>query len=70
MARRQRVGQDVRGYGDGPAGISSKHTLAIINRGGASSAELVALAREMRGGVRDAFGVALDPEPTLVGIEL
>ena len=59
-----------RGYGDGPAGISSKHTLAIINRGGASSAELVALAREMRGGVRDAFGVALDPEPTLVGIEL
>lgn len=59
-----------RGYGDGRAGISSKHTLAIVNRGGASSAELVALAREMRDGVRAAFGVSLHPEPTLVGVEL
>ena len=59
-----------RGYGDGRAGISSKHTLAIVNRGGASSAELVALARELRAGVQAAFGVSLRPEPTLVGIEL
>lgn len=59
-----------RGYGDGRAGISSKHTLAIVNRGGASSAELVALAREMRDGVKAAFGVSLRPEPTLVGVEL
>ena len=59
-----------RGYGDGRAGISSKHTLAIVNRGGATSAELVALARELRDGVRAAFGVTLQPEPTLVGIEL
>jgi UDP-N-acetylmuramate dehydrogenase len=59
-----------RGYGDGRAGISSKHTLALINRGGATSAELVALAREMRNGVLDAFGVALQPEPTLIGLEL
>lgn len=59
-----------RGYGDGRAGISSKHTLAIVNRGGASSAELVALAREMRAGVQAAFGVSLRPEPTLVGVEL
>jgi UDP-N-acetylmuramate dehydrogenase len=59
-----------RGYGSGRAGISSKHTLAIVNRGGASSAELVALAREMRDGVRAAFGVSLHPEPTLVGVEL
>jgi UDP-N-acetylmuramate dehydrogenase len=59
-----------RGYGDGRAGISSKHTLALVNRGGATSAELVALAREMRDGVRDAFGVSLTPEPTLVGLEL
>jgi UDP-N-acetylmuramate dehydrogenase len=59
-----------RGYGHGRAGISSKHTLAIINRGGATSAELVALAREMRDGVRAAFGVTLPPEPTLVGLEL
>jgi UDP-N-acetylmuramate dehydrogenase len=59
-----------RGYGNGRAGISSKHTLAIVNWGGASSAELVAIAREMRDGVRDAFGVELHPEPTLVGISL
>jgi UDP-N-acetylmuramate dehydrogenase len=59
-----------RGYGGGRAGISSKHTLAIVNRGGATSAELVALAREMRDGVRDAFGVILQPEPTLIGISL
>jgi UDP-N-acetylmuramate dehydrogenase len=59
-----------RGYGNGRAGISSKHTLAIVNRGGASSAELVALAREMRDGVQAAFGVSLHPEPTLVGITL
>jgi UDP-N-acetylmuramate dehydrogenase len=59
-----------RGYGDGRAGISSKHTLAIVNRGGATSAELLALAREMRDGVREAFRVTLRPEPTLVGIAL
>lgn len=59
-----------RGYGSGRAGISSKHTLAIVNRGGASSAELVALAREMRDGVQAAFGVSLHPEPTLIGVEL
>jgi UDP-N-acetylmuramate dehydrogenase len=59
-----------RGYGDGRAGISSKHTLALVNRGGATSAELVALAREMRDGVRAALGVELRPEPTLVGLEL
>jgi UDP-N-acetylmuramate dehydrogenase len=59
-----------RGYGNGRAGISSKHTLAIVNRGGATSAELVALAREMRDGVQAAFGVSLHPEPTLVGVEL
>jgi UDP-N-acetylmuramate dehydrogenase len=59
-----------RGYGDGRAGISSKHTLAIINRGGATSAELVGLARELRDGVEAAFGVRLHPEPTLIGIEL
>ncbi|MGZ4231886.1 MAG: UDP-N-acetylmuramate dehydrogenase [Solirubrobacteraceae bacterium] len=59
-----------RGYGNGRAGISSKHTLAIVNRGGASSEELVAVAREMRDGVQDAFGVELHPEPKLVGIEL
>jgi UDP-N-acetylmuramate dehydrogenase len=59
-----------RGYGTGRAGISSKHALALVNRGGASATEVVALARELRDGVRDAFGVMLTPEPTLVGVEL
>jgi len=56
-----------RGYGDGRVGISTKHTLALVNRGGASTAELMALAREIAGGVRKRFGVALAPEPVLVG---
>ena len=56
-----------KGYGDGRAGISSKHTLALINRGGATTTELMALAHEIAAGVHDRFGVALHPEPVLVG---
>ncbi len=56
-----------RGYGDGRAGISSKHTLALVNRGGATTAELVALAREIAAGVQRRFGVELVPEPVFVG---
>jgi UDP-N-acetylmuramate dehydrogenase len=56
-----------RGYGDGRVGISTKHTLALVNRGGATTAELMALAREIAGGVRERFGVGLAPEPVLVG---
>jgi UDP-N-acetylmuramate dehydrogenase len=59
-----------RGYGRGRVGISSKHTLALVNRGGATTAELLALAHELRTGVLKTFGVTLDPEPTLVGVEL
>jgi UDP-N-acetylmuramate dehydrogenase len=57
-----------RGHGnpDGIA-ISSKHTLALTNRGNGTTAELVALAREIATGVRDAFGVRLVPEPVFVG---
>ncbi|MEN3285387.1 MAG: UDP-N-acetylmuramate dehydrogenase [Solirubrobacteraceae bacterium] len=59
-----------RGDGD-PNGIaiSSKHTLALTNRGAGTTAQLVALAREIAGGVHDAFGVALVPEPVFVGHE-
>ena len=56
-----------RGYGDGRVGISSKHTLALVNRGGATTAELIALAREIAGGVRRTFGIELVPEPTFIG---
>ena len=60
-----------KGYhsGDG-ARISAKHTLALVNPGSASTAGLLALAREIRDGVQDAFGVSLAAEPVLVGVAL
>jgi UDP-N-acetylmuramate dehydrogenase len=58
-----------RGFGNGRVGISTKHTLALVNRGGATTAELMTLAREIAGGVRERFGVELHPEPVLVGHE-
>ena len=59
-----------RGYGDGPVRLSEKHPLALTNRGGATTADLLALAREVRDAVRDRFGVTLEPEPVLVGVSL
>jgi len=60
-----------RGYspGDG-ARISTKHTLALVNAGTASTAALISLARQIRDGVREVFGVTLAPEPVLVGVTL
>ena len=60
-----------KGYslGDG-ARISAKHTLALVNSGSATTAGLMALARQIRDGVRDVFGVSLTPEPVLVGVTL
>jgi UDP-N-acetylmuramate dehydrogenase len=57
-----------RGQGD-PNGIaiSSKHTLALTNRGAGTTAQLVALAREIAAAVREVFGVELTPEPVFVG---
>ena len=55
----------------GPAArISAKHTLAIVNPGGARTADVVGLAREIRDRVRDTFGVELASEPVLVGVSL
>ncbi len=59
-----------KGYGDGPARISTKHTLALTNRGTATTADLLALAREVRDGVHAAFGVRLVNEPVTVGCSL
>ncbi len=60
-----------RGFGlPGPVGLSTKHTLALTNRGSGTTAELLALARTVRDGVRDAFGITLEPEPVLVGVSL
>jgi UDP-N-acetylmuramate dehydrogenase len=55
------------GQGVSGARISTKHTLALVNPGGATTASLLALAREIRNGVRDTFGVELVSEPVLVG---
>ncbi|MGW0613105.1 UDP-N-acetylmuramate dehydrogenase [Streptomyces sp. NPDC002788] len=59
-----------KGYGDGPARISTKHTLALTNRGSATTEDLLALAREVVAGVREAFGITLVNEPVTVGVSL
>jgi UDP-N-acetylmuramate dehydrogenase len=59
-----------KGYGNGAARLSSKHTLALTNQGGATSADLLRLATEVRAGVQAKFGIELVPEPVLVGCEL
>lgn len=59
-----------KGYGTGPARISTKHTLALTNRGEATTEDLLALAREVRDGVFAAFGVTLVNEPVTVGVTL
>jgi UDP-N-acetylmuramate dehydrogenase len=56
-----------KGWSRGRVGVSSKHALALVNRGGASAQELLDAARVIRDGVRDRFGVELEPEPVLVG---
>lgn len=57
----------VKGWGEGRVGVSRKHALALVNRGGATTRELLTLARTVRDGVRARFGVTLEPEPVLVG---
>ena len=59
-----------RGYGSGLARISTKHSLALTNRGGATTAELLELARQVRDGVEMAYGVRLVPEPVLIGASI
>ncbi len=59
-----------KGAFDGPVGISSKHTLALVNRGGGTTADLLRVARAVRDGVRERFGIELVPEPVLVGNQL
>ena len=57
----------LRGFALGNAGISTRHTLALINRGGATASEILALAAEIRSTVEKKFGVVLHPEPVLLG---
>jgi len=64
------------GYGKGYPGdgalvrLSTKHALALTNRGGATTADVIALARTVRDGVRMTFGIELTPEPILIGASL
>jgi UDP-N-acetylmuramate dehydrogenase len=62
-----------KGYPDdraSPCRLSTKHALALTNRGGATAQDVIALARRVRDGVRDVFGITLKPEPVLVGCRL
>jgi UDP-N-acetylmuramate dehydrogenase len=59
-----------KGYGAGAVGLSTKHTLALTNRGGATTEELLALARELREGVEATHGIRLVNEPVLVGCHI
>jgi len=56
-----------RGYRDGDAGISAQHALVLVNLGHATGAQLLALARRVMTSVQERFGVALEPEPRIVG---
>jgi UDP-N-acetylmuramate dehydrogenase len=56
-----------KGYTMGRAGISSRHTLALINRGGATADDVLALAERIRTAVREKFGIELEMEPVVLG---
>jgi UDP-N-acetylmuramate dehydrogenase len=58
-----------RGYPYREAGLSSKHSLALINRGGASSQDILDLMQQIQTRVQALFGVGLQPEPVFVGFE-
>jgi UDP-N-acetylmuramate dehydrogenase len=59
-----------KGWGDGPVGVSRKHALALVHRGGGTTRDLLSVARAIRDGVRVRFGVELEAEPVLVGCRL
>ena len=68
LVERAGFGKGFPGYG--PCRLSTRHALALTNRGGATTADVLALARTVRDGVHEAFGVTLVPEPVLVGCTL
>jgi UDP-N-acetylmuramate dehydrogenase len=58
-----------KGYLDGRAAISTKHTLALVNLGGATAADILSLADQVRSAVADRFGVQLEMEPVRLGFD-
>lgn len=59
-----------KGHRAGPVGLSTRHVLALTNRGGATTSDLLDLARQVRAGVETAYGIVLENEPVLVGCSL
>ncbi len=58
-----------KGWGRASVGLSTRHSLAIVNRGAASAAEILSFAAEIRRRVEDSFGVSLTPEPCMLGFD-
>jgi UDP-N-acetylmuramate dehydrogenase len=58
-----------KGWSDGAVGTSSRHVLALVTRDGATAADVVHAAARIRAGVRDRFGVTLEPEPVFLGFD-
>jgi UDP-N-acetylmuramate dehydrogenase len=58
-----------KGYRRGRAGISTKHALALVNLGGATAAEILALKDQIQSGVEEVWGIRLEPEPVFVGFD-
>ena len=56
-----------RGHCEGAAGVSAQHALVLVNHGGATGAQVLALARRIASSVAEQFGVQLEPEPRIVG---
>jgi len=56
-----------KGHRDGDAGVSDRHALVLVNHGHATGAQLLDLARRIAGSVQSRFGVALEPEPRIIG---
>lgn len=58
-----------KGFGFGRVGISTRHALAIVNRGGAAAADVLALKEQIQQRVEEIWGVRLEPEPVMVGAD-
>jgi UDP-N-acetylmuramate dehydrogenase len=58
-----------KGYREGDAGIAEQHALVLVNHGKATGAELLAVARKVVDSVQAQFGVALEPEPRILGAD-
>ncbi|OHV04582.1 UDP-N-acetylmuramate dehydrogenase [Mycobacterium talmoniae] len=70
LVERAGFGKGYPGSDGAPCRLSTKHALALTNRGHATAADVLALARTVRDGVADVFGITLTPEPVLVGCAL